>query len=469
MDRGEKGKKTSERVVALVLLPPLVCAYAFALHWVYSTLVSPQYSYLGYRYSAPTELSAVVSVLMAIVVSLALPRRLNRASSIMLWILYTVTVAPSILLAPYTSYLDEATAIQVGITVGVTFIIVSLSQSTDPKPLQFSVSPTSLWLVLALVSSVTYALLFFTQGLSFSFLSILDVYDVRADFADEVRQVGILSYLVATQANVVNPLIAALGVQRRNLLLIATAVGGQLVLYATTGFKHVLFAVLAWVIMLVLLRRKKATGPRGASILVGAVGVIVISAIVDVIMSTNLATSLFSRRFILTPGVFTSAYVRYFSDNPQAHLGYSVLAPFVDYPYQTTPPYLIGAWIANDPEMSSNANLFADGFANFGWLGIVGAGAVLLIYLRVIDRASAGLPMTLVGLVTVIPSVSLSNSSILTSMLSHGLVAAVVLLALLPRPTPDHASEGSADLPPAVEPRPSWRTTRRSPYPQSAT
>ncbi|MBM7469477.1 hypothetical protein JOD62_002025 [Microbacterium keratanolyticum] len=411
-----------------------MCIYAFLLHWVYSTHVSPQFSYLGYRYEEPSPVAVTISVLITIGVAFALPRRLDRASSIVLWILFTVAVAPSILMAPYTSYVDEGVAIQIGFVVGATYALVALAQSPNPRPLNFHVRPRTLWIVLAVFSLVTYSLLLFTQGLRLNFLSILDVYDVRAEFADEVRRVGALGYLVTAQANVINPLLAAVGLTRRNWPLLTTAVAAQLVLYSTTGYKHVLFAVLAWAVMALLLRAHgKMT--HANLIMWGASAMVLVAAVADALISTNIATSLFSRRFILTPGLFTSVYVGFFSENPQAHLGYSVLAPFVDYPYDVPPPYLIGDWIAGDPAMSSNANLFADGFANFGFLGMIGAGAVLLVYLRLLDRAAVGLPIVLVGFVTVIPSVALSNSSILTSMLSHGLVAAWLALALMGRPT----------------------------------
>lgn len=424
----------AEPLRSAILLPPLVCIYAFLLHWVYSTHVSPQFSYMGYGYTEPSPIAATISVLITIGVAFALPRRLDRASSIVLWILFTVAVAPSILMAPYTGYVDEGVAIQIGLVVGATYALVALAQSPTPRPLNFHVRPQTLWILLAVFSLLTYSLLLFTQGLRLNFLSILDVYDVRAEFADEVRRIGALGYLVTAQANVINPLLAAVGLTRRNWPLLTTAVAAQFVLYSTTGYKHVLFAVLAWAVMALLLR---AHGKMTHANLVmwGASGVVLIAALVDTLLSTNLSTSLFSRRFILTPGLFTSVYVAFFSENPQAHLGYSVLAPFVDYPYDTTPPYLIGDWIAGNPTMSSNANLFADGFANFGFLGMIGAGAVLLVYLRLLDRAAVGLPIVLVGFVTVIPAVALSNASILTSMLSHGLVAAWLVLALMSRPT----------------------------------
>jgi hypothetical protein len=414
--------------------PLLVALYAWALHWVYSELVTTQFAYLGYRYTDPSPDGQIIAWLIATAVIFTLPRRLDRPSAVMLWVLFSVTVAPSILMAPYTSYLAPIEALTMSLVVGATFGVVALAQRGERRALGWNVSPTSLWIVLALFSCVTYLLLMVTQGLSFQFLAILDVYDVRAEYVDETSSVGILAYLVVTQANIVNPMIAARGFVHRKWGLVAVAVIGQLILYSTTGFKHVLFAILAWLVIIIVLRRK-GTQTRGDRLLLGATALVLIAALVDSLANSNVATSLFSRRFIFTPGVFTSIYVRFFSENPQAHLGHSVLRYFVDYPYELNPPYIIGQWMANNPSLAANANLFADGYSNFGYLGVIGAGIVLLVYMRFLDRAAVGLPIVMSGMVVVIPAVTLSNTSVLTGMLSHGLVAAVLLLALVPRDT----------------------------------
>ncbi|MFS0911767.1 hypothetical protein AB3M89_08225 [Microbacterium sp. 179-I 3D2 NHS] len=431
-------RRAMDRARMRGILPPLtivvlVGIYAVVLHGVYAGQVSPAFDYLGYRYRDPGAGPLILSTAIAAGTALTLPRRLATASSVVLWVLFTVTVAPTVLMSTYTSYLDPARGLALAALVGMVFSIVALGQNPAPRPLGFRLRSPVVWTLVGLFTAATFVLLGVVQGLSFELVGILDVYDVRADFAEKLESVGILSYLVATQANVVNPWIAARGVLERRWWLVGVAIIAQLVLYSTTGYKHVLFAIAAWLVMLIVLQPRKERTP-GSILLAGATAMVVVAAVVDQLLSTNLATSLFSRRFILTPGMLSTAYVRFFSDNPQAHLGYSVLRPFVDYPYDETPPYLVGAMITNGKVIASNANLFADGFANFGWLGVAGAGAVLLVYLRLVDRASVGLPILMSAIVLIIPAVALSNASVLTSMLSHGLVVAFGLLALTPRP-----------------------------------
>lgn len=413
-------------------IPLAILIYAVVLHWVYSELVTGLFYYLGYRYAEPTWQIMVIAYAIAVVTALTLPRKIGKPSAAVLWILYTVTVAPGILMAPYTGYLDDGEAITLSLVIGAVFSGVALKSRGTPKPLRMHVSPASFWLVLGVFSVTTYGLLAFTQGLSLRYISFDDVYDVRSEYDDQLAGIGILSYLVFTQANVVNPVIIARGILAKRFLPVFLGILGQLVIYSGTGFKSILFSIPAVLIIAAMFYRKSA--PAGVMLVWGGTALMLLAASADAIQGSHIFTSLFSRRFLITPGVFSSVYVGFFSDHPQTHLGHSVLRWWVEYPYgDMTPPYVIGQWMANLPTMAANANLFADGYGNFGWAGVIGAGVVLLVYLKILDRVSVGLPVGVVAMVMTMPAVALSSTSVLTSMLSHGLVVAVILMALAPR------------------------------------
>lgn len=416
-----------------VFLPLGVLLYAIALHWVYANLVTGSFSYLGYRYVEPTPQIAAIIWFAVVAVAIALPRRLTKPSSVVLWILFVVTIAPAMLMASYTSYLDDGQAMILALALGATYFCVTIGvkRRAPIKPLKLHMSATTFGVVIGAFSALTYGILMVTQGLSLEFVDILDVYSVRQQYTVGLEGVGILSYLVSTQANVVNPIIIARGIYSKRWGFVILGVLGQAVLYSGTGFKTILFSVPALLIVAYIFRRNLR--PNSIVFLWGATLMMVGAAVIDFIQNSVIWTSLFSRRFVLTTGMLTSAYVAFYSANPQAHLGHSVLSPWIEYEYDLTPPRQIGSWLANSPSTAMNANLFADGFANFGWMGLVGAGVVLLIFLRIMDRAAHGVPTAVSALVMVMPTIALSNASILTSMFSHGLVVAVVLLAIMPR------------------------------------
>ncbi|MDZ4234681.1 MAG: hypothetical protein U1C73_13215, partial [Dietzia sp.] len=375
----------------LVLMPVAVVAYSVLLHVTYSQLVSPSFGYLGYRYSQPNLSAAVLTVVLTYICSLALPLKLVRPSATVLWILFVVAVAPIVLMSPYTGLLDETTALTLSGTVTFSFVLTCvITRAHRPgRGWRMTISSTDLWLVLGIISAITYVTAASTVGLSLEFVGLLDVYDVREQYVSELQGAGLLSYLLITQSNVINPFIMARGIYSGRWSLVMMGVVGQMVLYSATGFKTILFSVAA--IFVIALIHRSNLRPSGALMLWGATSLVAVASLVDSLSSSNLLTSLFARRFLMTPGMLTTAYVAFFDQNPKALLDHSILEPWVQYPYDTSPPRLIATFLINSPATSMNANLFADGFANFGWLGIVGAGLVLAAYLCILDWAARGL------------------------------------------------------------------------------
>ncbi|MDO5634114.1 MAG: hypothetical protein Q4G34_04510 [Micrococcus sp.] len=406
--------------------------YAFVLHYAYATLVSPNFSYLGYRYESPEPWTVGVTLLAVWVCAISLPRRLDRPSGTVLWLLFTLTAAPTMLMGAYTSYLSSSRAVLLALMTALA-VLAAIWISRVPLAIPRIVAPSNVfWAIVVGISLMTYGILIATQGLSLSLISLDSVYDVREDFSSSLAQAGILGYLVFNQANVVNPIIFARGIYSGRLWLVAVALLGQLVLYSGTGFKTILFSTMALIVVLLIFRSRVA--PNGALLLAGAAVLMIAAAVLDDLFSERgFLTTLFSRRFLMTPGTFSSVYVAFFSDNPHALLGHSILSGWVDYPYSTTPPYLVADWMAGLPTMAANANLFADGFANFGWAGLIGAGVLLGVMVTALDTVSRGMPTWVPAIVMTMPVVALSNTSILTSILSHGLGLALVLLLLAPR------------------------------------
>lgn len=419
---------------AFVLVPAAVSIYAIALHWTYKEVVQPNFAYMGQRYE-PAEFGLVVlTLLIAVAVCLTLPRRLERPSSVILWILFVVTIAPTILMSTYLGIVPPGEAVVMSFGFGVAFALVSLfvRRLDPPRPLIKRISTTSFWLIIGLFSALVYVYLALVAGLSLRFLSIFDVYDVREDYAEVLSGAGLLGYLVSTQANVVNPLVMSRGIYTRNWALFTVGVLGQLILYSGTGFKTILFSIPALLIVALVFRTNAR--PRPLTLMWGASGVILVSAAIDSMQQSIVWSSLFARRFLITPAGLTSRYYEFYSNTEFEMLSHSILRPFfVHPPHEYGPARMIGVLISGSTSLSANANLFADGFAHFGWAGVAAIATLLTIFLRIVDRAAVGLPTAAAALVVVMPSIAVSNTSMLTAMFSHGLVAMVVLLIVTPR------------------------------------
>jgi hypothetical protein len=97
------------------------------------------------------------------------------------------------------------------------------------------------------------------------------------------------------------------------------------------------------------------------------------------------------------------------------------------------PPDLVGAQFFGRSDTHANANWLADGYANFGYVGMILASLVLIGLLWAIDDATRGLPTGFACLFFVTLANSLTESAILTALLTDGFFAAIVLCALAPR------------------------------------
>ncbi|PZE61529.1 hypothetical protein DEJ33_07190 [Curtobacterium sp. MCPF17_047] len=444
------GRRAAARsCVRAVLLVVLVVAYSLVLRVVYTGLISGPFAYAGYTSVPQAWQDGVASTMLTAIVALLLPRRITCASDVVLWMMLGVCVGPAILMSGYTGYLDPAGAAAFSMLLAVVFSAAALAVrwrrdtgsalSTAPATAADSMlvgsrvvrRETLAWVLCGLYSLGTYGLMAVTTGFQFRLVALDEVYDVRAAYADDLAAGGGLGYLLSGQAYVVNAYVMIRALAKRAWPLFALGVVGQYLLYSTTGFKTVLFSIPAMVVIAVVLRRRR---PRsGFPLLFGPVVLMVGSAIVDEAQGGITWTSLFSRRFIVTPGLLTSVYADYFSEHPVALWARSFTRFWVTSPYDTTPTKTIGQYMLPGSNVNANANLFADGYANLGAVGVVVIAAVLAAWLRVLDRWSRGLPVPVVGVLFVMSAVTLSNTSILTAMLSHGLLVATLLVAVMPR------------------------------------
>jgi hypothetical protein len=182
-------------------------------------------------------------------------------------------------------------------------------------------------------------------------------------------------------------------------------------------------------VLTVLIRRTFPTALVPAGLAAGVVA----AGVLDVALDSVWFSSLFTRRFLATPGQLAANYVSFFDEHRFVLLSEGPLRGLVPYPYDMPVPFVIGREIHGVTTNSSNVNLFGDGFAQAGWPGMLIAGVLFGALLILVDLASKGLPPSVGYMLMFLPCIVLGNASILTAMLSHGLAAAVVLLALAPR------------------------------------
>lgn len=440
-------------------------AYVAVLHLIYQHSIAPSFSYLRYAYRTPDPGAYAVAIALVVALAVILPRRISQPSHFIAWLLFIAAVAPSIVVPQFADALSTDRALQVAIWVAACFLPVAALGTRravrgvlPSRGLRGSV----FWPAVAAASALGYGYVLATVGLPTELPSLSDVYAVRDEFAAEEDAFGALVYLVPLLVNVLNPLLLIRGLTARRWTWLVAGVLGQVFIYSFTGYRSALLSPVAVLVAYLLFRR--SSRPPASVALAGIVLLSVAMWAMDWLTSSLDYTSLLVRRFLITPGLLTAAYVAVFSEIDKVHLSHSFLSSFSSYPYAEEPPLLVGAQFFGDPTTNANANLLADGFANFGFPGMLLECLVLVVLLWAVDDACQGIPVQLSALVFVMPTLALADSGIFTTMLTHGLVAAILACTLLPRTTGRDGDPAATEQIPRPH-RPDRRAVSRYPRP----
>lgn len=413
-------------------------AYVCLLMWAYIFIISPNYSYMGYTYVHPPTIELGLAVTIALVPVLWMPVVLQRPSQVVYWLLYLLVFIPTCFVPLYTIRSEFNGTLILPLILLICFILLGLQYKLPlvrfPR-LKLS-NRTSGILLLILACTALYVV-FRTFGFTKQLPGILDVYEVRSSYSCKITQSNrITSYIVTWLGNAINPFMLARGLTTRNASLVFLAGFGQVVIYSITGFKTVLLSFL--LIAGILLTTKLNGRLFGVLIVWGTVLLVIMSLLLDIGFKTVVFSSLFIRRLIITPGLLTGYYIQFFSANPKVLLGHSIFKHFVKYPYDLSPPNLIGSYYFGNAGTSANANLWADAFANFGYPGVfcftMFLGIVLWLYDSVTDNDDRFSAAAMIG----IPAFSLTNSALFTTLLTHGLGLLLILVYLMPRSVDKH-------------------------------
>jgi O-antigen polymerase len=408
--------------------------YIGLLHVAYVYLTVPYFSYVGLYYSPISNGVMLWSWMAALLPAAWLPIRTTRPSVLVYYFLYALVVVPGCIVPAYTGMLPLGSLLGLQTSLLASFGILGFVYLMPLSRLpRIQLSKAMYFLVLILLSCASYLTIMHFVGFSFRFPDPLHVYGVRDDFNELMSNINSrwLGYCTNWQSFVINPFFMAYGFISRNYYVAAFALVAQLAIYALGGLKLVLFSAVLTIALLLMLRFRHF----GTAFLWGAALFVAGCMLCDrFILHTALGlTSLFVRRLVFLPGQLTGMFFDFFSHNRHALLGHSVLKGFVSYPYSLEPPYLIGETYFGHDTMAADANLWGDGFANFGYFGMFGATLLLGCWMWLVDSCTINRSRQLVMLMLGIPAVVLANCGLLTSIGNQGLGLTLLLIYLLPQ------------------------------------
>lgn len=404
--------------------------------------VQVPFAYLGYvprHFDAPELAGATI---LSIVLLALTPQRWTQPSHVSYGFMIATVALPIVWVPLLYGPLSHANLRILYVAVGGAFVLMRVCLAGNRTPLRLiTVPPRLFWAGVTIVSILGLGYLVVVTGLRPSLLMFSDAYAQRDEYSSSIPRGGV--YVVGGLVNGVFTAILALGMERRSNFPRLLGLGSILLVYSITGFKSFALGVVLSIGLYVLL---KLLGGRGYLWLMLFVVTIGLSMVVEYVTSGVGIVSLLVRRALSTTGLNTAYYIDFFTGQPKYGLRASVLSFLGPSPYSVGPPQLIGLHYYGDVAVSANANLVADGYANFGLIACFGAGVLVGLFLRFYDRVSSGLTLAASSSAVVLILVAFANSAPLTVLATHGGLVLLLVIAAAPRQGHDVPMSNPAEL-----------------------
>ena len=362
----------------------------------------------------------IESWLIYILLIFLFPKKLNRVSDFLMVCMLCLVIAPLMVFYGLSNASREHIYI---ILLGVVLIAIFRKGHMFRLPIVrggSGLAISSSWLgVLAVTVWMVQS-----GGLNFFNLDLTRVYEFRSDVGEVINQ-GIMTYLNIWTTKVFGPLLLAIALSKKNYVVVAIICCCHILWFGISSHKAVLFYPLVILLIWFCFGASKAITivPIGISL------VISIALTVYFFIDSSLLGSLLIRRVFFIPAFLTFTYYDFFSNNPFVYWSYSITSSIVNYPYEMSPPKLIGAYL--NTESHANNSFISTGYMHAGILGVMLYGVVVGLLFRFIDSVAyrGKIPLWFSIAIIIIPSWALITSADLpTSLLTHGLGMSILFL-----------------------------------------
>lgn len=405
--------------------------YVGVLHWVYVDWVAPFYSYSGVIASGVSWSDLLFITILSALPAAWLPIKLTRPSDVVLWFLYLFGYVPACAIPIHLLGPELWPILPFSVVLAVAFSTLGAMHRLPLAPLTWSgLSERGFSRLLVAIGIVVVGYLVVVFGIPTGLPDFESVYDARADYSAIANLTVGAGYIVPWAGNVIFPLLLAYGLARWRTRLMLFGVAGELLVYATTGFKTVLFSIVLVPLLFVIVRYVRRW--FGVLLAWGGLAVVGVSVAATWISGSIWPLALFVTRLLAVPGQMTAYYYDFFSSHSTYELSRSFLRWFIPAPFDIDPPYLIGALYLNDASIDANANIWADAMANFGLVGIVPFTVVLGGILWLLDSIAARRELLVVGPTLGLAGITLGNGALFTSILTLGIGLTIVFVVLMP-------------------------------------
>lgn len=264
-------------------------------------------------------------------------------------------------------------------------------------------------------------------------VSFADVYDLREDNADVGKDVPLAGYFQMWCQSFFSPLLMAVGLHRKNLRLILLGTLMSLLIYTATGLKSSIINPFVVVGFYYVMKRYMSNSialffPLFISIL----GVLFMSSSFFTGPVASMAYGVIFMRSVGISAQLAPCYITVFDSHPYTYYSHINIVNKITGMYPFSNPSMGNAvWDAYTGSDVNNANAnfwLTDGTAAAGVVGVILISIFFYYLLVFLNKLSNAHEQTVVFAMLIPIVTSATNASIFTTILSSGLLFAIILL-----------------------------------------
>lgn len=409
----------------------------------------PSFSDNGFMAKEPSLLIVVISLFFSLIPVLWLRRRVGRASDFSVIYLYIFVFVPSCVMIPFVSGSDYWEQIETMTGLAVALLLVEVRRFLPPIELTLPRvinNDRQFALLLWVVASLGIALLLLTGSISIGNLS-LDVYEQRADFFhDTSLNRAFAGYLANWIAAGLAPVLLVYGLHSSRYALAAMGVASAVLTFAATSFRSHLVVPLMIAGVYILLRRFGLW--RGAlTLLLFSITISIVPSVYDFANAElPMLTWTIQFRLIGNNGFLSGQYFEYFAHMPKGFFADTFGRFFFEPNYSVPISQAVGESFSTVEGNHANANLWADGYGNLGWFGVLFATLSLIMFLWVFDSLARNKNVYVVSALGLSASFFLANTSVHSMLTSNGGLFLLLLILVIPAERSAYAQAGASEV-----------------------
>ncbi len=389
------------------------------------------YSNVGFTYS-PEDILTIIATYIIMLLFALFQKKDYKPSSIILFVLFLLNVIPAFTLFSYSSDYSLSGVIYISIAYGSVLMsmnIINLLQiESGKRDLDMSL------FVFLLVVIYFFAVIVLIKhfGIKFSLPSLDNVYDTRADFKGHITRS--VTYIFNWFGSILNPLVFLLALRKKKLSIMLLSILFQFYLFSIGGHKTILFTLLVVFGVYIFLEFYKRVLLQKLMLL-GVIFSISILLLYDwIVGGYSLMTAIVVQRVFLIPAQMYYFYIDFFQINPIDYFGQNFpFSLFIESHYELPIPATIGEAYLDRPDVFANANIFADAYANLGYWGILFVAYVFTLTFYLFDNIARNKDIRIIIPIIVLLSFTMANGSLVTSLVTFGILFFMILVFLLPK------------------------------------